>query len=131
MREESLFQKKNYSGSWKVLSNMLKKYTIRFVPSARNDLARMKQYILNEFKYPQYGVNFDNKIKEVSEIIKSSPTSFKATGFTYRGLDIYMRCIKSHLFFYVVDGKTISVLRVLKDGMNWEYIMKLWIRQNS
>ena len=110
---------------------MLKNYTIRFVPSARNDLARMKQYILNEFKYPQYGANFDSKIREASTIIKKSPTSFKTTDFTYRGLDIYMRCIKSHLFFYVVDGKTISVLRVLKDGMNWEYIMKLWIRQNG
>ena len=109
---------------------MLKSYTIRYVPSAKNDLTQMKQYILNEFKFPQYGINFDYKIKEASTIIKNSPTSFKATNFTYRGLDIYMRCINSHLFFYVVDGKTISVLRVLKDGMNWEYIMKLWIRQN-
>lgn len=110
---------------------MLKNYTIRFVPSARNDLARMKRYILNEFKYYEYGVNFDNKIKEASKIIKNSPTSFQSTEFTYKGLDIYMRCVKSYLFFYVVDDKKISVLRVLKDGMNWEYIMKLWIRQNS
>lgn len=110
---------------------MLKNYTIRFVPSARNDLARMKRYILNEFKYYEYGVNFDNKIKEASKIIKNSPTSFKSTEFTYKCLDIYMRCVKSYLFFYVVDDKKISVLRVLKDGMNWEYIMKLWIRQNS
>lgn len=110
---------------------MLKNYTIRFVPSARNDLVQMKQYILNEFKYLQYGVNFDKKIKEASTIIKNSPTSFKSTEFTYKGLEIYMRCIKSYLFFYVVDDKKISVLRVLKDGMNWEYIMKLWIRQNG
>lgn len=110
---------------------MLKNYTIRFVPSARNDLVQMKRYILNEFKYLQYGVNFDKKIKEASTIIKNSPTSFKSTEFTYKGLEIYMRCIKSYLFLYVVDDKKISVLRVLKDGMNWEYIMKLWIRQNG
>lgn len=78
---------------------MLKNYTIRFVPSARNDLAQMKRYILNEFKYYEYGVNFDNKIKEASKIIKNSPTSFQATEFTYKGLDIYMRCVKSYLFF--------------------------------
>ncbi len=110
---------------------MLNTYTIRFVTSSKNDLARMKQYILNEFKYPQYGVNFDNIIREASTIIKDTPTSLKTTDFKYRGLDIYMRCIKSYLFFYVVGGKTISVLRVLKDGMNWEYIMKLWLRQNG
>lgn len=110
---------------------MLKNYSIRFVPSARDDLARMKRYILNEFKYYEYGVNFDNKIKEVSKIIKNSPTSFQAIEFTYKGLEIYMRCVKSYLFFYVVDDKKISVLRVLKDGMNWGHIMKLWIRQNG
>ena len=110
---------------------MLKNYSIRFVPSARDDLARMKRYILNEFKYYEYGVSFDNKIKEASKIIKNSPTSFQATEFTYKGFEIYMRCVKSYLFFYVVDDKKISVLRVLKDGMNWEYIMKLWIRQNG
>ncbi len=110
---------------------MLKSYKIRFVPSARSDLARMKKYILNEFRYPQYGANFDRKIREASMAIKNSPTSFKTLEFTYKGLDIYMRCIKTYLFFYVVDGNTVSVLRVLKDGMNWEYIMKLWIRQSD
>lgn len=110
---------------------MLKNYKIRFVPSARDDLARMKKYILSEFKYSQYGVNFDNKIKEASKIIKNSPTSYRATEFRYKGYDIYMRCVKSYLFFYVVDDNKISVLRVLKDGMNWEYIMKLWIVKNG
>jgi len=54
----------------------------------------MKEYILKEFMYPQYGVNFYKKIKEATKIIK------------------------------------ISVLRVLKDGMNWECLMKSWIHQN-
>ena len=110
---------------------MLKNYMVRFVPSARNDLARMKRYILNKFKYPQYGINFDAKIKRATDSIKNSPTSFRVTGFTYRGYDIYMRSINTHLFFYIVDYDTISILRVLKDGMNWEYIMKLWLDGNE
>lgn len=110
---------------------MRKKYTIKFVPSARSDLARMKRYILNEFKYFEYGLNFDNKIKEATTIIKSAPESNKVTEFRYRELDIYMRCVKSYLYFYVVEDKTISVLRVLKEGMNWEYIMKLWVKQHN
>lgn len=41
-----------------------------------------------------------------------------------------MRCIDTYLFFYIVEDGVITVFRVLKDGMNWEYLMKLWIRQN-
>jgi len=72
----------------------MRNYTLRFLPSSRDDLVRMKEYILKEFMYPQYGVNFYKKIKEATKIIK------------------------------------ISVLRVLKDGMNWECLMKSWIHQN-
>ena len=49
---------------------MLKNYSIRFVPSARNDLTKMKRYILNKFKYLEYGENFDTKIAEATKIIK-------------------------------------------------------------
>ncbi|MEE0863052.1 MAG: type II toxin-antitoxin system RelE/ParE family toxin [Lachnospiraceae bacterium] len=110
---------------------MLKSYTIRFVPTARKDLVQMKTYILNKFKYPEYGVNFDKKIKEALMIIKKSPTSFKNTQLIYKGLNIYMNNIKSYLFFYVVDDVNIWILRVLKERMNWENIMKIWIKQND
>lgn len=110
---------------------MMRNYTLRFLPSSRDDLVRMKEYILKEFMYPQYGVNFDAKIKDAIKIIKKSPRSFKSTEFTYRGLEIYMRCINTYLFFYIVEEETISVLRVLKDGMNWQYLIELWIVQNK
>ena len=110
---------------------MLNSYTIRFVPNARKDLVQMKTYILNEFKYPQYGVNFDKKIREVLMIIKKSPKSFKNTQLIYMGLNIYMNNVKSYLFFYVVDNTNIWILRVLKERMNWENILKIWIKQNG
>lgn len=110
---------------------MLKNYSIRFVPSARNDLTKMKRYILNKFKYLEYGENFDTKIAEATKIIKNSPTSFKATEFTYRDYWIYMRCINTYLFFYIVDNSKISVLRVLKDGQDWKRIISLWLKKNG
>ena len=64
-------------------------------------------------------------------IIKKSPTSFKNTQLIYKGLNIYMNNIKSYLFFYVVDDVNIWILRVLKERMNWENIMKIWIKQND
>ena len=76
-------------------------------------------------------MNFDKKIKEALMIIKKSPTSFKNTQLIYKGLNIYMNNIKSYLFFYVVDDVNIWILRVLKERMNWENIMKIWIKQND
>lgn len=110
---------------------MLEEYTVRFVPSARNDLAKKKRYILSKFKYQQYGINFDKKIKAATTIIKRSPTSFAGTVFSYRGLRVYMRCINTYLFFYIVDDDAISIIRVLKEGMNWEYTMKLWFMEDG
>lgn len=110
---------------------MLKSYKIRFVPTARKDLVQMKMYILNEFKYPQYGLNFNKKIREALMVIKRSPTSFKNTRLIYKGLNIYMNNVKSYLFFYVVDDANVWILRVLKERMNWENIIKIWIKQND
>ena len=76
-------------------------------------------------------MNFDKKIKEALMIIKKSPTSFKNTQLIYKGLNIYMNNIKSYLFFCVVDDVNIWILRVLKERMNWENSMKIWIKQND
>lgn len=37
------------------------------------------------------------------------------------------------LLFYIVDDKlsVVTILRVLKDGMNWQYILKRWIREQD
>ena len=110
---------------------MLRQYTIRYVPSARNDLIKMKKYILINFKYLEYGENFDKKIEEASKIIKNSPLSFEATEFTYRDSLIYMRCINAYQFFYIVDNTKISVLRVLKNGQDWQRIISLWLKKNN
>lgn len=83
------------------------------------------------FKYLEYGENFDKKIEETSKIIKNSPLSFETTEFTYRDSLIYMRCINTYLFFYVVDNTKISVLRVLKNGQDWKRIISLWLKKNN
>ncbi|MDE6252289.1 MAG: type II toxin-antitoxin system RelE/ParE family toxin [Lachnospiraceae bacterium] len=44
-----------------------------------------------------------------------------------------MKPQSNHLLFYTVDEETqtVTVLRVLQDGMDWEYIIEQWIKQNS
>lgn len=54
------------------------------------------------------------------------PTGYGTTGFQYRGYDIYMKPNSNHLLFYTVDEEkmVVTVLRVLQDGMDWEYLIK-------
>lgn len=79
-------------------------YKIEYSHSSRNDIRNMKRYIIDTFKYYEYGNNFTKKMK------------------SYR----------TYLFFYIVDvdTHTITVLRVLKDGMDWKTILKYWLKDN-
>ena len=54
-------------------------------------------------------------------------------GMNDTGYDIYMKPCESYLLFYTVDEavKTVTVLRVMQDGMDWQYIINRWLRENA
>ena len=110
---------------------MTKNYKIKYTPSSQSDVKRMRKYILHIFKYLELAKNFDNKISNALKMIKTAPHIYQPTKFYYKEYEIYMRCIDSFLFFYIIESSTIILLRVLKDGMNWEYIIKLWLSNNN
>ncbi len=85
-----------------------------------------------KFKYRDYAQNFSAKIKKATQELDTLPTGYGTTGFQYRGYDIYMKSYSNHLLFYTVDEEkmVVTVLRVLQDGMNWEYIIGRWIESN-
>lgn len=106
------------------------RYKVEFTFSGREDMRKMKRYILDTFKYRELGENFTKKMKEATEGLKVLPTGFDTVGFQYRGYDIYMKPCRTYLFFYVVnqEKKTVTVLRVMQDGMDWQYILKRWLK---
>lgn len=108
---------------------MFKNYKIKYTQISQSDVKQMRKYILDNFKYLELVENFDKKISNAIKTIQNAPDIYNPTEFYYRGYKIYMRCIDSYLFFYIVENSTVVLLRVLKDGMNWEYIMKLWLRE--
>lgn len=61
------------------------------------------------------------------------PTGYGTTDFRYRGYEIYMKPQDNHLLFYTIDEekKIVTVLRVLQNGMDWEYIIQRWIDSNA
>lgn len=44
-------------------------------------MRRMKMYILDKFKYREYGQNFMNKMKRATDELKTLPTGYETTGF--------------------------------------------------
>ena len=44
-----------------------------------------------------------------------------------------MKPQSNHLLFYTIDDdrNIVTVLRILQDGMDWEYIIQQWIQINN
>lgn len=112
---------------------MNKRYKVVIAQSGKIDVKNKKHYIIQNFKYREYAENFSMKIRKAAEELDTFPTSHQPTGFQYRGYDIYMKPQSNHLLFYTVDDDRgiVTVLRVLQDGMDWEYIIQQWIQINT
>lgn len=111
---------------------MGKKYNVVIARSGKLDVKEKKKYILQQFRYREYAENFSKKIKKAILALDTLPTGYIATGFRYRGYDIYLKPYDSNLLFYTVneETKTVTVLRVMQDGMAWQYIIKRWLEEN-
>ncbi|MBQ8802443.1 MAG: type II toxin-antitoxin system RelE/ParE family toxin [Tyzzerella sp.] len=99
-------------------------YKIVISKDAIHDVASTKKHILNAFQYREYAENFSSNIKKAIQELKIFPKAYKNTGFTIEGLDIYYKPQGTYLIFYVVDNMTVTIIRVLKDRMNWQSILK-------
>ena len=111
---------------------MAKRYKVVIAQSGKMDVMNKKRYIIENFRYREYAQNFSAKIKKAAQELDTLPTGYGTTGFQYRGYDIYMKPNSNHLLFYTVDEAkmVVTVLRVLQDGMDWEYIIGNWIESN-
>lgn len=69
-------------------------------------------------------------MKKAIESLKRLPSGYDMVGFSYRGYNIYLKPYHTYLFFYIVDEptKTVTILRVLHDGMNWKTVLKCWLQ---
>ena len=79
---------------------------------------------LNTFKYREYAENFSKNIKKAIEGLKFFPKGYEFTGYVIEGLDIYLKPYSTYLIFFVVDDSIITVIRVLKDRVYWQSIIK-------
>lgn len=109
------------------------KYKVVIAQSGKMDIVQKKKYILQHFQYREYAENFSHKIKKAIKELEIFPAGYKHSGFHYRGYDIYVKSKSGCLLFYTINELTrvVTVLRVLQDHMDWQYIMKRWIQDHS
>ena len=102
---------------------------MRYIPKSTEDILGIRKYIVDRFGFREYGDAFTKKMKRGIESIREFPEGFSMTGFRYRGYNIYLKPNFTYLILYTIDKKinTITVLRVMKDGMNWRFILAGWL----
>lgn len=101
-----------------------KKYKILITKNALLDIKSIKQYILDNFKYREYAENFSKKIKKAIMQLDYFPKGYKDTGYLIEGLNIYFKPYNTYLIFFVIENSTITVIRILKDRMYWQSIIR-------
>ncbi len=103
-----------------------KKYKIVLSKDALQDIKNTKTYILQTFMYREYAENFSRKIKAVIKALDPFAEGYEKTGYIYiiEGLEIYYKPYSTYLISFVVEDTTVTVIRVLKDRMYWQAIIK-------
>lgn len=106
------------------------KYKILLSKDALTDIKETKEYILTTFKYREYAENFSKKIKKAIKELNVFPTGYESTGYVIEGLEIYFKPYSTYLIFSVIEDYTVTVIRVLKDRMYWQSIIRKMIKIN-
>ena len=88
------------------------------------DIKNTKTYILQTFMYREYAENFSKKIKFAIKALDPFAEGYEKTGYVIEGLEIYYKPYSTYLIFFVVANTTVTVIRVLKDRMYWQAIIK-------
>ena len=73
--------------------------------------------------YREYAENFSRKIKSAIKALNPFAKGYEKTGYIIEGLEIYYKPYSTYLIFFVVEGTTVTVIRVLNDRMYWQAII--------
>jgi len=93
---------------------------------AVNDMADAAMYIRSELCNPTAAESLLADLQQELMNLGWFPKQGTDSGIRYRNYTIHKKVYQSYLFFYVFDEKsdTITVLRILKNIMNWPGILR-------
>ena len=88
------------------------------------DIKNTKAYILQTFMYKEYAENFSKKMKSAIKTLDPFAEGYEKTGYIIEKLEIYYKPYSTYLIFFAVEDTTVIVIRVLKDRMYWQSILR-------
>lgn len=108
-----------------------KQYKVSISAMAVADIKNIRQYILDTFCYEAYAKDFFSKIADAIEKMNVFPLAYPRTGFVIEGYEIFFRPWKSYLIFFIVHEDEVRIIRVLKDRMYWQAVLKRMTREDE
>ena len=108
-----------------------KHYHVSIASSAVADIKNIRQYILDTFRYEAYAKDFSRKIADAIEKMNIFPLAYPKSGFVLEGYDIHFRPWKSYLIFFIVREDEVQIIRVLKDRMYWQAVLRRMTREDE
>ena len=108
-----------------------KQYRVSIAASAVADIKNIRQYILDTFRYEVYAKDFSRKISDAIEKMNIFPLAYPKSGFVLEGYEIHFRPWKSYLIFFIVREDEVLIIRVLKDRMYWQAVLRRMARENE
>lgn len=102
----------------------VKKYKIRLTSDAKNDIAQTKRYILDTFKYRETAEAFSKNIRRAVSKLSPFSEAYSKTGIMIQGKEVYYKPYSTYLIFFVTESDTVIVIRILKDRMYWNSVIK-------
>ena len=100
------------------------KYDVSISKDALLDIRSIKRYILDTFQYREYAESFSREIKKAIQELDTFPAAYVKTGYTVEEYEVFLKPYHTYLIFYVIEGYTVTVIRVLKDKMYWQSIIE-------
>lgn len=102
------------------------KYKVLIADEAINDMVSLIQYMRVDLCNPSAADKLMAGLQETIAELEYFPEKYGESGITYRNYKIHKKVYQSYLLFYIINSKdkTISILRILKDIMNWPGILR-------
>ena len=100
--------------------------TIKILHHRKSLSSTMKIITYAKFIDDIIGSNLKQELKNEISNLGNFPRKFSSTRIRYRDYLIHKKVYKSYLIFYIIDDKEkrVYVLRVIKELMNWNRILR-------
>ncbi len=101
-------------------------YNVLVTEEAENDVFELVKYIAINLGNIDASNNLYNSLEKEIHTLGHFPLKHVDTGIRYRGYMIHKKVYQSYLLFYIINNtqKEVYVLRILKDLMNWQRILR-------